>query len=294
MLAACAAVCAAVIWRPLRRRVTLRPCAALVTGGTEGIGYQLARLLARDGHSVVIVARSAQRLAAVAAELRAVHRAGAHGHAQVHTIRQDLGVAGAAAALHRRVTSAGIRVTLLVNNAGFAVNKPLFAIPPGRVEGMLACNVVTVAQLSRLFVGDMLAHGTGGKVLNLASFVSCCPSPGFGLYAATKSFVHSFSMSLAFNLSRQRRHADTPPVTVTSLCPGATTSKFAARAGMTTSLIFRLGVVGTSEFVAQRGYDAWMNGEAWCIPSMLDYVTYFVLGVCPYWLSNRFTHAMVA
>ena len=263
--------------RPLRWKVVLHPCLALVTGGTEGIGLQLAKCLVRDGHSVILVARSKPRLDEVADQLRSLGPTGV----DVHVVCKDLSTPNAGAELYQHIRQRGWDVDLLVNNAGFGTGRCLWDASPEFLAGMVNTNVASVTALTRRFVADMRARG-GGKILNLASTSSFQPVPYFGAYGATKAYIHSLTLSLAFELRDEGS-----PVTATSLAPGATVTRFGARAGITSSRVFAYGLSCTAEFVAKRGYDAWMNGELYCVPGLLDHTIAVLVGAFPYHVTCR-------
>lgn len=189
---------------------------ALVTGASMGIGEAFARALAERGMNVVLCARSAARLQALAQDLRADHRV------QTHVVDADLAPPGAPAEAWERA-SGGRDIHLLVNNAGFGLHGRFEALPPERQCEMIALNCTAVLELAHLALAGMRARGTGG-IVNVASVVAFQPVPWMATYAATKAFV----LSLSESLTEENRGSG---VRVLCVSPGPTPSGFQARAG---------------------------------------------------------------
>lgn len=220
---------------------------AVVTGASGGIGLELARILAADGHDVALVARSAERLAAEAEELSRRHGIAAH------VFAADLAPAGAADDLVRELSRAGLEPEVLVNNAGFGLRGAFAGSDPDTLDDMIRLNVLALTRLTRLVLPGMLERGRG-RVLNVASTAAFQPGPGMAVYYATKAYVLSFSEALAVELAGSG-------VTVTTLCPGPTATGFAAAAGLESSHLFRVGNVMTAREVARQGYAGMRQGR---------------------------------
>ena len=223
----------------------------LVTGASSGIGADLARVFAREGHDVVLVARSRDRLEQLACELRDAHGAG------VWVAPTDLGAPGAARALHDRVVGEGVRVDVLVNDAGFGMRGRFAELDPARQLEMIQVNLVALTELTRLFVPKMVERGAG-RILNVASTGAFQPGPLMAVYCATKAYVLSLSEALSDELRGSG-------VTVTCLAPGATETGFGAIAGVTRTRLFRSGAM-SSAAVAEAAYAATSRGAALAIP----------------------------
>ena len=153
---------------------------ALVTGASSGIGEQFAHQLAARGHSLVLVARRADRLERLAAELPT----------DAHVVPCDL--ATDAPGLAERVAELGVEVELLVNNAGFGTSGPLLDHDPGRDAEQVRVNCEAVVTLTHAFLPGMVERGRGG-IINVASTAGMQPIPYEAVYAATKAFVISFT-----------------------------------------------------------------------------------------------------
>ncbi|MEA2565364.1 MAG: uncharacterized protein QOD49_541, partial [Actinomycetota bacterium] len=187
---------------------------ALVTGASGGIGEELARILARHGYDLVLVARSADKLAALAERLELDHGI------QVRAIAKDLARPDAAAEIHEWLAAEGLTVDVLVNNAGMGLLGKFAEIGiEGDVE-MLRLNVEAPTLLTRLLLPSMLERGSG-RILNLASTAGFQPGPLMAVYYATKAYVLSFSEALANEVAGTG-------VTVTALCPGPTETGFSS------------------------------------------------------------------
>ena len=240
--------------RPANNRGT-----ALVTGASAGIGEELARLFAADGYDVVLVARSRERLEALARELETGHGV------RATVIASDLSDPAAPGLLFRQVGEAGITVDFLVNNAGFGLYGAFVQLPgadavtsASREMEMIQLNVSALTHLTKLFLPGMVARGRG-RVLNVASTAAFQPGPLMAVYYATKAYVLSFSEAVGVELRGTG-------VTVTTLCPGPTKTEFAGVAKMEGSRLFTMGgVMGAAE-VARAGYQGMLAGRATVIP----------------------------
>ena len=225
---------------------------AVVTGATTGIGLELARLLARDGHALVLVARTAAVLEDVAAELEA------RGSAGVTTVAADL---SREEGVDRVVQALGGRpVDVLVNNAGHGGAGDFAASDEAVVLSMLRLNIEALTLLSRQLLPGMIARGRG-RILNVGSLAGFLPGPWHAIYYATKAYVLSFSEALS------QETAGTG-VTVTALCPGPVRTPFHARAGMGNRSANGMLATMDADEVAQAGYRAMMSGDPLVVPGL--------------------------
>jgi short-subunit dehydrogenase len=228
----------------------------LITGASSGIGRELARFFARDGFALVLVSRSAERLAPVVGELRDAYGA------SVTTIPADLGKPGEIERLLSTLAASDIRVDVLVNNAGFGGAGRFAETALDRERDMIALNVEAVVTLTKRLLPAMLENRRG-RILNVASTAAFQPGPFQAVYFATKAFVLSFSEAIAEELR------DTG-VTVTTLCPGPTETGFAARAGFRSSPM--MGARMDARSVAEVAYTATLRGERMVVPGVVNKV----------------------
>jgi short-subunit dehydrogenase len=239
---------------------------ALVTGASGGIGEELARILARHGYDLVLVARSADKLAALAERLELDHGI------QVRAIAKDLARPDAAAEIHEWLAAEGLTVDVLVNNAGMGLLGKFAEIGiEGDVE-MLRLNVEAPTLLTRLLLPSMLERGSG-RILNLASTAGFQPGPLMAVYYATKAYVLSFSEALANELAGTG-------VTVTALAPGPTETGFSSRAGSEQSRLFQ-GATMDARTVAEAGYAALMAGKPVVVPGFRNRILAFGVRLAP-------------
>lgn len=234
------------------------PGTALVTGASGGIGRELATLLARDGHPLVLVARDRAALDRVAAEFRSGFGI------EAVPIAADLAAPGAAAALVADLEGRGLTIDILINNAGLGDAGPFAESDPTRGAAMIGVNVAAVTDLSRRLLPGMIARGQG-RILNVASTAAFQPGPYMAVYYATKAYVLSFSEAIAEELRGTG-------VTVTALCPGPTATGFQERAAMGDNPLFRRGLVMDADRVAAAGYAGMLAGKRIVIPGRRNWL----------------------
>jgi short-subunit dehydrogenase len=224
---------------------------ALITGASSGLGLELARLFARDGHDLVVVARRRDHLEALATRLAAEHGVAAR------IIAEDLADPIAPRRIFEELGERRLTPEFLVNSAGFGTSGPFAASDLGRELAMVQVNVTSLMHLTRLFVPGMIARGSG-RILNLGSTAGFQAGPGMAVYYATKAFVNSFTEALGYELRGTG-------VTATVACPGATATEFGKVAGTEQSRLFHLGTT-SPEFVARHAYRAMMAGKPMSLP----------------------------
>jgi len=239
----------------------------LITGASGGIGYELAILFAKDHHNLVLVARSGDRLAQVADDLQRSFGV------SVKTVALDLAVPDAPPLLFDRLQREGIAVDILVNNAGYGKLGEFAAVPGEESLGQIQLNVTALTYLTKLFLGPMLERGSG-KIMNVASTAGFQPGPLMAVYYATKAYVISFSEALANELADKG-------ITVTCLCPGATATGFASRAGNDKSRLFKQLLPMDAKTVALKGYRGLVAGKTLVIPGLRNWLLAESLRVSP-------------
>ena len=231
--------------------------AVLITGASGGIGYELAKLFARDRHHLILVARSEDKLAQAAIEFRALG-------VTVHSYALDLAAPNSSKLLFEQVQSAGLPVDILVNNAGFGALGEFAQMSEEQILGQIQLNIVALTELTRLFLPSMLGRHSG-RIMNIASTAGFQPGPLMAVYYATKAYVISFSEALANEVHNSG-------VTVTCFCPGATHTGFAKRAGNDKTRLFKQLGAMSAEKVALGGYRAVMEGRTLAISGLQNWV----------------------
>ncbi len=240
---------------------------ALVTGASAGIGKELCTLFAKDGHDVVLVARSEAKLREIAAELEKAHGV------RAHVVAADLGDRAAPQAIEGAVAALGLHVDFLVNNAGFGSSGAFLDLDLEREEEMIEVNVSALVKLTHRFARGMRERRRG-HVLNIASTAGFQPGPYMATYYATKAFVVSFSEALAHELRDSG-------VRVTCHCPGATATNFAGTAGNDRSKLFQRGGVAGAAEVAEHAYRAMHSGDVLAIHGVVNWLMMESLRIAP-------------
>jgi uncharacterized protein len=226
---------------------------ALVTGASSGIGRELARQLAAEGLNVVLVARDAESLGQLAAE---IERAS---HVTARVLPKDLSAPDAAREIFSELEAAGVDIAVLVNNAGTCVYDEFCESDLCAEIEMIQVNVTALTCLTKLFLTKMLRRGSG-RILNVASGAGLCPVPMVAAYAATKAYVLSLSESLAHELRGTG-------VSVTCLCPWPTESGIQERSGLGESRAHR-GKLADPADVARIGLAACKRRDLIAIPGL--------------------------
>lgn len=245
---------------------TLEGRTALVTGGSSGIGADIARELAGRGADVVLVARREQRLQERADELTDEFGV------DTDWIAMDLARREAPEALYEETVDRGHAVDVLVNNAGFGIYGGFLDNDWDRQEGLLELNLVTPIQLTKLFARDMIDRGWG-RILQVSSFGAFQPTPTYGLYSATKSALLNWGEAFDFELDGTGVHC-----TVT--CPGVTRTEFFEQVEQEQTWYQSLTMTESST-VAERSVRAMMNGKMSIVPGFLDALTIFLIRFLP-------------
>ncbi|PNY82140.1 SDR family NAD(P)-dependent oxidoreductase [Deinococcus koreensis] len=235
------------------------PSTALITGASGGIGEEIARQLAARGAHLILVARSEDKLQALAQELSAQHGV------QSHVIALDLTRPEAGAELEREIAARGLQVDILVNNAGFGGFSEFWEQDAGEIGRMIAVNIAALTDLTRRFLPGMVQRGRG-RVLNVASTAAFMPGPMMAVYYATKAYVLSFSEAVNEELRGRG-------VGVSALCPGPVETGFQAAADLNQSKLLsgpnRVAMLSAAQ-VAQIGVDAMLRGQAVAVAGRIN------------------------
>ena len=229
----------------------------LITGGTSGIGYELARCFARDGYAIVIVGSKEAKLEKAKESLLKEYSV------PIIAYEQDLSQVGSAKSLYDKLIRDQIPISILVNNAGFGLIGPTDKLDLHQDEKMMYLNMITLVDLCKLFLEDMYKKGRG-KILNVSSSGAFQPGPYTSTYFASKSFVLSYSRAI-------RCEAKKYGVQVVTLCPGTTKTNFFKRAGVKTPRWAML-----PEKVASCGYIGLMRNKAIIVPGVMNKVLRYI------------------
>jgi len=218
----------------------------LITGGTSGIGYELARIFAGNGHNLILVSRDEADLTITRNEFLELG-------VDVQIISKDLFEKQSPFDVYNEICEKGYDVDILVNNAGQGQFGEFSETQIHRELAIIQLNISSLVVLTKLFLQDMLKKGRG-RILNLSSVSSKAPGPLNSVYHGTKAFVQSFTQAIATEVKDKG-------VTVTALLPGATDTDFFNKADMQRSKVVKEGKLEDAKKVAQEGYDALMRGD---------------------------------
>ena len=255
--------------------MTTSPQTALITGASSGIGLELARLFARDGYNLVLVARRAEKLNELKTELESAHKI------SVTVLSKDLTLPSAPQEIFEFTRAQGLSIDILVNNAGFG-DRGFFAESNlQKQQEMIQLNVASLTTLTHLFLPKMIER-KHGRILNVASVASFMPGAKMSVYYATKAFVRSFSEALSVELKKTKSG-----VTVTALCPGPVKTDFWERAEAGESSLSEHFFFAEQSFVARYAYKCLRRGKVLAIPGVSVCAAVFLTKIFPRsWVRN--------
>ena len=258
-------------WRPDPAALAvfegLRPL-VVVTGGSEGIGFELARRFAANGHDVMLVARRREVLEQAAASIRSQYRV------NVALVPVDVTADDAINKIEAGLAMHGAYADVLVNSAGTGLSGPFHGHPPEAVLGLLDLNVRALTLLTRHFLPGMRARGRGG-VLNVASLGGYVPGPNQAAYYASKAYVLSLTEAVAAETAGEG-------VRICALAPGPVNTKFHARMGAENALYRKLVPPASARSVARMGYLGFVLGLRVTVPGLLNPFLAVALRVLPH------------
>lgn len=221
----------------------------LITGASSGIGLELAKVFARHQYNLIIACRSKEKMDILKQELEAKYKI------KVHVCKVDLSLEDSADFLYDEVQALGEKVEILVNNAGAGYVGEFAEAESNADLSMIGLNMTNLTLLTKYFAREMIKEGRG-KILNVASTGAYHPGPYTAVYYATKAYVLSFSEALWVELKPYN-------ITVSALCPGATKTNFAARAGKQDPAIAM-----SPQFMAEAAYKGLMKGKRVIVPGL--------------------------
>jgi uncharacterized protein len=239
----------------------------LITGASTGIGAELAHVFAENGHELVVVARSEDRLEALADAIAA------KGGKRPIVLSLDLGRRDAVSKIAADLIMRGVEPKFVVNNAGFGLVGPATSLDRDEQLAMIDLNIRALTELSLAFVESLTRHR--GGILNVASIAAFLPGPGMAVYYASKAYVLSFSEALHRELSKSG-------VRVTALCPGPVATEFQSRAGIRAGGIGETGILAVpARRVAELGYRGLMAGKRVVIAGAGNKLAVFFIRLIP-------------
>lgn len=239
---------------------------ALITGASGGIGYQLALMFAQKNIPLLLVARNESQLLQLKAEMEKKYGT------TVYCLAADLSTSDGVAAIQEYVRTNYLRVTYLVNNAGFGDYGSFVERSMEKYGEMLQLNIVSLTELTHHYARGMVQMGKG-RILNVASSAGLQPDPYFAVYGATKAYVISLTEAL-------HKELENTGVTTTVLSPGPTQTEFMARADMADAKLYAAGVMTAAE-VARIGFRGMMAGKLHVIPGFKNRVLGFFSSITP-------------
>ena len=237
----------------------------LITGASAGIGTELARVFASNGHRLALVDRGEDRLTTLASEIVAA------GGTTPILISCDLERPNACDKIASALAVEGVEVEFVVNNAGFGLFGHAIELDRAEQLGIIAANIVALTDLSLRFSDSLIRHR--GGILNLGSLAGFLPGPGMAVYYASKAYVLSFSEALRQELAPRG-------VRVTTLCPGSVLTEFQARAGLKPGFEHEILNVSACD-VAQAGYRGLMANKRAVLPGLGTKIVPFLLRLFP-------------
>lgn len=246
---------------------------AMITGASKGIGRELAHLFAKNGCNLVLVARSREELDSLKVQLEEKYSN------TVHLFIKDLCLKESAHNIFDELKAINIDVDYLINNAGFGDYGSFAETEWSTFEKMISLNVTTLTQFCHLFINDWKGRKTG-KILNISSTAAFQPGPMMAVYFATKAFVLNFSEAIGYELRNDN-------ITVTTLCPGPTSTNFGEVSGMDASQLVKNVKIANSKEVAELGFRAMMKGKPTVIHGSINKLAPFGIRFLPRVLVTR-------
>lgn len=237
---------------------------ALVTGASSGIGREISLELAKKGFGLVLVARRADKLNELAADIQMTSEPTLQNKIPVHIVSADLTKPDAAQHLFNTVVlEKGLRVTALINNAGLGHTESFINMSISKIEEIIHLNTLALTTLTRLFGSEMAKRGRG-RIMSVSSIAGAAPGPLVAVYSATKAFVTSFTLAIQHEL-------EPLGVSITNLVPGATFTEFQGRAEAHAAMAFSMpGLAMSADRVARAGVKGMLRGDSIVIPGVVN------------------------
>ncbi|MGG7059596.1 SDR family NAD(P)-dependent oxidoreductase [Clostridium nigeriense] len=247
-----------------------RSC-VLITGATTGIGYELARLYAKDENNLILVARDEEKLKEVKDELEFYN-------IKVYTIALDLSEDNSCEKVLDFVNKKNLSVDILINNAGMGSFGYLSEIEVEKELKLIDVNIRALTELTKMFLPSMIEHGEG-SIMNVASTAAFCAGPKMATYYASKSYVLNFTEALYEELKGSE-------IKVSCLCPGPVKTNFQEKSGIRKSEAAKKALMTPKE-VAKIAYKDFKNGKLIIIPGFKNKLIITLNKLIPRSLSRK-------
>jgi short-subunit dehydrogenase len=247
----------------------MKPKNVLITGATSGIGYELAKIFAQNGHNLILVARNKENLKKTAEEMKSFSNLKSH----ITIIAKDLFERDSARDIYEITEDLGLSIDILINNAGQGEWGTFTTTDLDREIDIIELNIISTISLTKYFLKDMIDRNDG-KILLLASSVSKAPSPYMSVYAATKAFVLSFGEALI-------KEIENTEVTITILQPDATDTDFFHKAKAENSITYREKKLTDPEKIALEAYRSLQEGKDIEVPGFQNKIQHALNTIMP-------------
>lgn len=248
---------------------------ALITGATSGIGYEIALILSKRGYNLILASRNEEKMKKLQQEFNNV---------EVHYFVVDLTQDNSEINLYNQIKEKGYNVEILINNSGFGLIGEFHEYEINDYERLIKLNILSLTKLTYLFSSDMIQR-KHGYIMNVASTASFLPIPYFGVYAASKSYVRSFTMSLYYEFKKHN-------VNIISLNPGTTKTHFIDVADQNKKLKLNNKYMMEADIVAQSGVKAMFEGRKEITPHIFNKISKYIFKMAPLsitnWVVNRY------
>lgn len=241
--------------------------AALITGGSSGIGFAIANELAKRGYSLVLVSNQQDSLERCKRVIEAKHAV------SCNIFNADLTKENAAQEVFDYTRSQNLEIEILVNNAGILVFSETVEASTEEIHAILQLHVNVPTMLCRLYGNEMKKRNCG-HILNVASISAVMPYPGISIYGPSKTYMRYFSRALRSEMKIYR-------VNVTCLIPGATSTSLYDPDKVNLQRALRLGAMKLPEYVARKAVKAMFRKKAECIPGCLNKIIVCLMPLIP-------------
>lgn len=252
--------------------------AVLITGASTGIGYELAKLFAKEHKNLVLIARNQKRLEEVSSELQKL------APVRIFSLSTDLSNPDSPKQIFGFTQKENLFVQTLVNNAGFGSSGYFHELPIQEELAMIQVNITSLVHLTRLYLPEMIQKKQG-EILNVASTAAFQPGPFMSNYYATKAYVLHFTEGLAEEVKEFG-------IKVCALCPGPTHTEFQKRANLKNALLFKSPLAMDPEEVAKAGIEALKSGKVVEIPGFLNWTLSKSVSITPRSLIRMITASL--